>query len=220
MRPKIFITIDWVLRTPAFLECFHLMKKEIAKDFIGTEFDVPKRFNKQDDIRFFWAKMRKNPKYEKHYITTNPVMDENFDITFKSYFLEESHRKRFLDDYAFNLYSSSQSIDKDIIAVINAVYEQIGDVYLIDTINTERKPFLTFSWLSKARFKFKGLLLAHTKKEYDDLVKEYKPIGVYDPFNGSKPLLGSPEENASILLEFFDSLESKIKNETIPTGDN
>lgn len=205
MRKKVAIYIDYTLRIPSFKNSYEAFKAEI---FTGKDFDVTAEDDLiEDDVRFFWREELKDDKIESFYLqkNINDIVDEDTK-DFESYFYNEKHYKKFLEEYSFNLYLDSIQPNKSDNDIINVAQANLFDIILVDEYQSIRKIGNTLFYLSKIGIYPKGLIFLKN----DEKLNEDEYFSIWNP-KINKDHINKRGNNQ--FLEYFKGLEIKLKEE-------
>lgn len=200
-RKKVAIFIDYSIRNPGFIKSFNLLKEYMFSDTF-------EEFEREGDLEIidFWREEIKKPEIEDFYFKQKINFKESDlrKIDWKIFFYNETHYKKFLEDYSFNLYVEPNEICKKDIEIINIAQNLLVDIILIDEFEINRKKTNTLFFLSKIRINFKSLEFKHVSENFDET--EY--LAVWNPKKNFD------QENANDLMQFQDwfyELEKIVK---------
>lgn len=182
-RKKIGIVVDYSIRNPRFIEAYTALKKILMGDD-DTGMEIPGTKG--------WIDLKRNNEKEwMFYVKTPvPVEDENFDLTWSKYFYNQEHKRKFMEDFAFNLYNQGGVISKADVNNLNLMQTHRCDVYLIDRTHFSRKLMNTYSFLSRSGLITKGLIFVASDEEIQGLEKEF--IGIYNPYKNKPQTIFQP----------------------------
>jgi len=213
-RKKIGIIIDYALRFPSFSECYNVMKEQIL---LGMQNASESELNERDiSERDFWSKLYVKDLEAYSFYETKPSPKENsgvdFDYSWDSYFYNEEHKLKFIEDWSFNLYSQSALTCKsEDINLINITQSKLCDVVLIDIASHSRKIPATFAFLGKARCFVKELRFLSLSEL--NLIKD-EFVGIYNPLENNQQLIpkNEPRKPSTVFLNWLIEIEKKINN--------
>ncbi|MEO6304894.1 MAG: hypothetical protein ABIP51_17165 [Bacteroidia bacterium] len=168
----------------------------------NTEYEVEGNFI----LRDYWKEEIKNTLIEDFYIKSIPPIDDYSIKEWEKYFYNETHYKKFLQDYSFNLFVDCEVPNSKDVEIINIIQDSLFDVVLVDEFIIQRKKANTLFFLSKIRINPFSIIFI------DDInkIKAEDYIGIWNPKKNPEQING-PEFN-----EFFSwckELELKFKNE-------
>jgi len=208
LKNKICISLDYSIRIPAFKNSYARFKEWLYKDDFGITFDEEDEISVKDDTRIYWNKQLKDDKVMSFYLSKTPesIKDAELKGDFSSYFFNEEHLNKFIEEYTFNLYSDCEIACKRDIDYINVCQAQLFDVVIIDIVNNPRKVSNTLHFLSKSRIYFKELrFISRTEK-----INEKEFIGIWDPVKNKEQV---NKDKGDIFINWLKELESKEKAE-------
>lgn len=159
-RKRIAVHVDFAIRTPNFISAYTLFKKSLFgtnTDEFSTE--TQQDIDPQEDTmglnteRFYWKAELSNPECEEFYIKSHIKDDlDNYDIRdWDKYFFKPEHKKKFEEEYSFNLYADAEECCKRDIHFLNTAQSELFDVFIIDDYIIPRKKLNTMYFLSKVR---------------------------------------------------------------------
>ncbi len=212
-RNKIGVVLDYTLRFPNFKDCYTSMKKQIL-----TGMDVAIEENRKDiSERDFWSTLHsKDVEGYTFYETALPPQENwgiGFDYTWRKYFYNEEHLKKFLEDWSFNLFGQGLVPKKEDVNLFNICQSKVCDVVLLDKCTHTRKVPNTLAYLSKLGLFFKEIRFI-TEKELEELKTSKEFLEIYDASkDASKALIpaNEPRKPSTSLLEFLMKIEKKNK---------
>lgn len=199
MRKKIAIYIDYTIRIPNFIETYNSFKSELFSNL--EEKDMNK-----NDIRLYWIKELKNSVVEDFYIKNSIPLD-NYDIRkfgMLSFFYNEEHYKKFLEEYSFNLYVDCVVPNKNDLIVINTAQSKLFDIVLIDEVSSKRKVTNTLFFLSKNIVYPQSIIFLDKGQS----INEENYFGIWNPQKDMKQINQNKNND---FLEWFIELEKKEK---------
>ncbi len=203
-RRRVAVFIDYALRAPNFIGAYELFKSFLFSD---KEFNVNLDDAINDnDPRLYWNEQMKNPDVEKFYLAKKPPLS-NMDTKegFQPYFYNDDHFKRFIDEFAFNLYVDTSAPNPQDIDLINIAQDMLFDVVLFDRYISKRKKSNTMFFLSKLRVYPQAIIFLGESQRLNESLY----FGVWDPINNPAQV-NKPGD--STFMDWFKELEVKQKN--------
>lgn len=204
MRKKVAIYIDYTIRVPNFIAAYNTFKAELFSDKASdVTFDDEIQEN---DVRMFWLTVMKNPEIESFYLKVKMPKDDYSvrEVGMASFFYDETHYSKFLEEYSYNLYVDCDVPDRSHITIINTAQSQLFDVVLVDEVTTKRKVSNTFFFLSKNALYPQSVLLLDKGQE----INPENYIGIWNPKKNME------QKNAlkdTSFLDWFMKLEKESK---------
>ena len=204
-KPKIAIFIDYSIRIPAFKNSYTNFKTWLYQDVSNVSFED--KIEGPEDPRIYWARELQDSDKMSFYLGKNADKVKETDLKgdFSSFFFNEEHLNKFLEEYTFNLYSDCEVCSKRDVEIMNICQTKLFDITLVDVINQPRKVSNTLHFLSKVRIYFKELLFVGSSKE----LKEEDYLGVWNPVDNKAQ---ENKEKSDIFLNWLKELENKTKN--------
>ena len=151
----------------------------------------------------------KNPEIENFYISKNVdnIDDINLKGKFETYFYNQEHLNKFLEDYSYNLYSDCIVPSNKDIELINICQDRLFEVVLIDQIHSKRKIGNTFFFLSKVRVYPRNVIFLRPNQQInkDNFFAIWNPLENENHFN----------DNSDNFLNWLQDLEKKVKQLSI-----
>lgn len=223
-RKKIAVFVDYSIRIPNFQQSYQIFKDSLFKDNFGINSDEETAKDEElkltkaqrdagliagghDKVRFYWQKELEQPEIMKFYMGKNPetIKDDSIKGTFKDWFFNTEHLRKFLEEYSFNMYSADCIVpNKQDIAIINIAQTSLFDVHLFDRVYNSRKIRNTLHFLSKNAVVVRSITFLNSDEEFDNTGY----LGVWDPSINNEQL---NKEGSTVFLEWFKELESKSR---------
>lgn len=200
-RKKVAIFIDYSLRIPSFKESYEIFKRTLFQDNLDTSFEDELT---AQDPRFYWQRQLQSPEIMKFYVSINP---ENIDDTkllgeFSSYFFNEEHYAKFLEEYSFNLYADCPVPSLSDVNIINIAQANLFDITLIDKYHSTRKITNTLFFLSKIRVFSQTITFLSPQQS----LKEDNYIGIWNPLENKSQ---RNKSGSDAFLNWMKELEKK-----------
>lgn len=206
-RNKIAIFIDYSIRIPNFLQAYKNFKLEIFSDK-NTNIDFEDELVK-NDVRQFWQLQLQNPEIEMFYFKKElkmPKTDyEVKNLGIESFFYNEEHVSRFLEDYSYNLYVDCLVPNRNDLNIINVAQSQLFDIVLVDEITTKRKVSNTLFFLSKNTVYPQTIIFL----DKGQVLNEDNYVAIWNPKKNSEQINA---DKSDIFLNWFMDLEKKFKD--------
>ena len=200
-KKQIAVYVDYSIRIPNFQKSYENFKENLFKDnsIITYNDEIT-----DSDFRFFWQFELKNPSIENFYIQTNAskIKDEELLGDYQKYFFNDSHLKKFLEEYSYNLFSDCDVPSKKDINLINICQKDLFDVVLIDRFSSIRKISNTLFFLSKVTIYPRNIIFLGPKDELD----HSKYYGVWNPLENKEH---RNSEKSNLFLNWLQELEKK-----------
>ena len=203
-KPKIAVFIDYSIRIPAFKNSYTNFKTWLYQDVSNVTFE--NKIEGPEDPRIYWARELQEIDKMNFYLgkNTDKIKETDFKGDFSSFFYNEEHLNKFLEEYTFNLYSDCEVCSKRDIEIMNICQTKLFDITLVDVINHPRKLSNTLHFLSKVRIYFKELLFLGSAKE----LKKEDYLDVWNPVENKEQ---ENKDKSDIFLNWLKNLENKIK---------
>ena len=204
MRKKVAIYIDYTIRVPNFIESYKIFKSELFSDKaadITFEDEI-----QENDVRMFWLTVMQDPVVADFYLKMNEPKD-NYSVRelgMKSYFYDETHFIKFMEEYSYNLYVDCVVPNRSDLTIINTAQSQLFDVVLVDQVMNKRKVSNTFFFLSKNVLYPQSVLFLDNGQD----INSENYIGIWNP---GKNIEQVNNAKSTAFLDWFMELEKQYR---------
>jgi hypothetical protein len=204
MRQKVAIYIDYCLRVPNFTAAYKSFKDELFSDK-SSDFDTEDELQKED-VRFYWSEQMKNSEVEQFYFKSKLPEDDYAvrETGINSFFYNDDHMRRFLDEYSYNLFLDCVVPNRQDIDIINVAQQSLFDVVLVDEYESRRKVGNTYYFLAKNPVYPQSLLFLAAGQQ----INEANYIGIWNPKKDTTQVNAPGNKD---FLNWFLELEKKSK---------